>query len=1110
MKVRNSVLPALFAVLIIANSAVPQDPPGQKVGDPKGEQKKGPPQKGKGKGGGGGGGPPVVIAALPGERIKAAKDFKVELVYTVPRDKQGSWVSMCVAPKGKLIVSDQGGAGLFEVTPPPLDGPMSATQVKSIPATITGAQGLLWAFDSLYVVTNGGGGGRGGAGRPNGLYRVRPSQPGGELDQVEQLTTLNGSGEHGPHAVVPGPDGKSLFCVCGNDTRLYGQLAGSKLPKLWGDDLLFPFIARFSGVVPPAGCIYKFDPDGKNFELWSAGFRNTYDIAFNRYGDLFAFDSDMEWDMNTSWYRPTRVMLAASGADFGFRNGSNVSPPRYVDTLPAVYDIGPGSPTGVCFGYGAKFPAKYQEAFFICDWSYGRLFAVHLTPSGSTYKAQVEEFATGSPLALTDMVVNPEDGALYFAVGGRNSQSALYRIVYTGKESTAPSTPTDTGAELRSVRHLLEALHGKENPQAVAAAWPYLSHEDRNIRFAARVAVEHQPYAEWQERALKETNPIAAIQALLALARSAGKESSANADLKRSILEALGRISWDRLTDSQRSDLLRVYTVFFSRLGKPEDAGRTRFLEAFEPRFPSRSPEVNADLCQLLVYLESPTVAGRALKLVASAPSQEEQISYVMSLRNLKSGWTMAERKELFTWFLKAAGYKGGQRFAQYVQEIRGTAMATLSDEEKAELQPVLAVTPAAAAEVVTKPRPVVKEWTLDELAPIVETGLTRRDFDHGRQLFGEAKCFGCHRFANEGGALGPDLTILSGRYSARDFLDKVVNPNKYISDQYAATVFNLKDGRVVTGRVVNLQGEGMSIQTDMLSPARLTRVNVSQVDSQRLSEVSVMPAGLLNTFQSDEILDLMAYVMSRGDRTNAMFQQGGNGNGSGKAPGADQPQPDADGFISLFNGKDLTGWEGLAGYWSVKDGVLQGSETRENSKQTFLVLSASKADPKKYANFELHLTYKFATPTGNSGVQFRSKIIDPATYRVGGYQADFDGNAQYDGGFYDEAGGAGGRAIMANRGFKTTWDKDNKRNNESLGMSREELAATIKKGDWNSMVLTVKGNTMRIAINGKVLGELIDNSPKAVSEGLIALQMHQGYTMTIQFKDMKIKLLTP
>jgi hypothetical protein len=234
---------------------------------------------------------------------------------------------------------------------------------------------------------------------------------------------------------------------------------------------------------------------------------------------------------------------------------------------------------------------------------------------------------------------------------------------------------------------------------------------------------------------------------------------------------------------------------------------------------------------------------------------------------------------------------------------------------------------------------------------------------------------------------------------------------------------------------------------------------------------------------------------------------------GEGPARGQDKkapelPAPDADGFIALFNGKDLTNWEGLEGYWSVKDGAIDGSETKENSKQTFLILSASKADPARFANFELHLQYKFATPTGNSGVQFRSKIINEKIYGVGGYQADFDGNCQYDGGWYDEGGVAGKRAIMANRGEKTTWDADNKRKNEPLAKSKADLAKLLKKGDWNAMVLTAKGNYMSIQINGELMGEMIDNSPKALKDGLIAVQMHQGYTMTIQVKDVKIKLL--
>src|SRR5262245_5962433 len=193
--------------------------------------------------------------ATPAERIKVAKDFKVELLYTVPRASQGSWVNLCVDPDGRLIASDQGGAGLFRITPPPVGGNPADTKVEKLAANISGAQGLLWAFDSLYVMVNDGGGKGKGERRPNGLYRVRASTPGGDPDEVELLHALQGGGEHGPHAIVLAPDGKSLYCVCGNDTRLT-QLAGSLVPKLWGNDNLFPMLASFSAVVPPAGCLY--------------------------------------------------------------------------------------------------------------------------------------------------------------------------------------------------------------------------------------------------------------------------------------------------------------------------------------------------------------------------------------------------------------------------------------------------------------------------------------------------------------------------------------------------------------------------------------------------------------------------------------------------------------------------------------------------------------------------------------------------------------------------------------------------------------------------------------------------------------------------------------
>src|SRR5208282_2972691 len=122
--------------------------------------------------------------------------------------------------------------------------------------------------------------------------------------------------------------------------------------------------------------------------------------------------------------------------------------------------------------------------------------------------------------------------------------------------------------------------------------------------------------------------------------------------------------------------------------------------------------------------------------------------------------------------------YKGGQKFQQTIGELRTDAIATLTADEKMALKKTLEIKSVPPA-VVYKPRPQVKQWTVAELAPIVENGLKRRDFERGRSLFGEAKCYSCHRFLNEGGAQGPDLTLASGRFNVRDLLESIVEPSK-------------------------------------------------------------------------------------------------------------------------------------------------------------------------------------------------------------------------------------------------------------------------------------------------------------------------------------------
>ena len=162
-------------------------------------------------------------------------------------------------------------------------------------------------------------------------------------------------------------------------------------------------------------------------------------------------------------------------------------------------------------------------------------------------------------------------------------------------------------------------------------------------------------------------------------------------------------------------------------------------------------------------------------------------------------------------------------------------------------------------------------------------------------------------------------------------------------------------------------------------------------------------------------------------------------------------------------------------------DGAIQCSETKETSKQTDLILLASEDSPEKFANFEIHYSFKWLTPGGNSGLQIRGKIDKPENLHVGGYQADIDAGNGYTGIIYDEGGVAGGRGIMSKRGEKTVWDAENKRTSTPLDKTDAEIKAMIKPvGEWNDVVVVADGNRITYSINGQVTTEQIDNSPKA------------------------------
>jgi putative heme-binding domain-containing protein len=826
--------------------------------------------------------------ATPVSNIKALKDFKVELIYSVPGGEQGSWVNLTSDDTGRIYASDQYGM-IYRFKAPAAGQTLSAADIEKVPAEIRGVNGMLFAFGALYVGVN-----DYEKKIPSGIYRISDSNRDDTLDKVEMLREFDAGSDHGVHAILKTPDGKGLYLISGNNAVLkegpkVGTPDSSPVAKLWGDDHLLPRMPDGRGhnrhVMAPGGIVYRFTPDGKTFEIFASGFRNIYDGGVNRDGELFTYDADMEYDFNTSWYRPTRINHVVSGGEYGWRNGAGKYPEFYYDNLPATLNIGPGSPTGTTFGYGAKFPAKYQEAFYVLDWSWGKIYAVHLKPSGSTYTATKEEFVTGGPLPVSDAIIG-KDGAMYFTIGGRRVQSGLYRVTYSGKESIAPSDKSDRSDEsdkAAAVRRSLETFHGKQDSKAVSTAWPYLSNEDRYIRAAARTALEHQPVAEWQDKALSETNVTAQLEALLAFTRATGvcpthraSDHVVNNAMRDKLWTSLLKHDFTKLTPEQRLAYVRLTEIVLHRFGNPDDATVAAIIAKLDPAYPADNFELNWLLTETLAYLQAPNTAAKGMALSAAAESQEPQVEYARSLRFLKAGWTPELRKQQLEFFLKAANYKGGSSFAIFIEFIRKDSLATFAPEETAQFAELIAKKPEVKSAIENVGAMFVGRtptmWTLDELSAAAKTGMKGRSYDNGRKMFSAAACYTCHRFGNAGGMTGPDLTGAGGRYSPHDLLDQIINPSNVINEQFAPIVVTKNDGTIMTGVVVNLSGDGVTLNTDLTDPNQRVNVDRKEVKSIELSKVSPMPPMLLAMLKKDEILDLLAYVLSGGNKEHAMF----------------------------------------------------------------------------------------------------------------------------------------------------------------------------------------------------------------------------------------------
>ena len=744
---------------------------------------------------------PLTAAAT----IQAPEGFAVELIRAAaPED--GSWVGMTFDDKGRLYLGiEEKGILRLTLEKDPQTGQTTVAKRELVEDSLEECRGLLWAHDALYANAN----------DSKGFFRLKDTTGDDQFDERRILLATSGGVGHGRNHLRLGPDGH-IYLVHGNNPWLSESDESPYSPyKNWGEDQLIPnpWDDSWNKLPAPAGYILKTDKDGTFFERICGGLRNPLDMDFNEDGEIFVYDADSEWDAGLAWYKPTRVLHIVSGGEYGWRRGTGKWPAYYADSLPAACDVGLGSPTGVGFGYDSDFPKKWRESLFIADWSYGRLLAVQLRSDGATYTGTQETFLSGRPLNLTDFVFH--GGDLWFITGGRRTQSALYRVSWNGE----PEKPDplnykglDDGSP-RALRHQLERYHTEQDPAGTKLALSNLDHPDRFIRFAARVALENQALFKWETEVIDSGSP----DGLLALARVGTPASQA--DLVEAVCDS---IMQGQVDDQTLLTFLRALQISFIRQGEPKKGTLIIVNDTLNRLYPALSREANHELCELLVYLETPHIIDRTLTLLEESDDTRDWSHYLVYLRYVKKGWTTERRERYLKALRRFEEFPGGRWYVRTAQDLRTEAVAALTEAEKAELTDLLK---PANPEVIPPPVTVdpanyVEDWKLGDFANDLGPTLTERDLGSGQKAFHQAACAACHRVAGDpattNAVLGPDLSGVGSRFDPRTLLESIIHPSLVIGEKYR-------------------------------NPAG--------------PNVSSMPPGLINGLEKEQVLDLIAYL---------------------------------------------------------------------------------------------------------------------------------------------------------------------------------------------------------------------------------------------------------